>query len=164
MLTELDFKTDLLKKSFFGYNKEMVNTKLTQIKAEYDQAIELADKYKTELDNVNQVIQEKDDEINSLESKIDEQDEIIDNLKTNIDKLQNQLVNMSNNHPVNNVKQTVQTKIQEQKVTNIDTKVSTNIDDEDVFVGEIEDNKRTKVNESHMIGNNDNDSDDFEFL
>lgn len=146
MLTELDFKTDNIKKSFLGYNKKIINTKLSQIQTEYNKFVTLVDKLREEMEENKQIIQDKDEEIRNLEFTINEQDDTINTLNSKIEKLQQQIDSMIQNN--NTIKSSPIEKL----------------DEDAVLIGEIEEPKRTKVNESHMIGNNDNDSDDFEFL
>ena len=93
-----------------------------------------------------QIIQDKDEEIRNLEFTINEQDDTISTLNSKIEKLQQQIDSMIQNN--NTIKSSPIEKL----------------DEDAVLIGEIEEPKRTKVNESHMIGSNDNDSDDFEFL
>ena len=146
MLTELDFKTDNIKKSFLGYNKKIINTKLSQIQTEYNKFVTLVDKLREEMEENKQIIQDKDEEIRNLEFTINEQDDTISTLNSKIEKLQQQIDSMIQNN--NTIKSSPIEKL----------------DEDAVLIGEIEEPKRTKVNESHMIGSNDNDSDDFEFL
>ena len=56
MLKDLDFTTDTLTKSFFGYNKEMVAVKLTQIKREYYDLVSMVDNLNEEIERNNQII------------------------------------------------------------------------------------------------------------
>ena len=146
MLTELDFKTDNIKKSFLGYNKEMINTKLSQIQTEYNKFVTLVDKLREEMEKNKQIIQDKDEEIKNLEFTINEQDDTISTLNSKIEKLQQQIDSVIQNN------------------TTIKSSPIEKLDEDAVLIGEIEEPKRGKVNESHMIGSNDNDSDDFEFL
>lgn len=169
MLKDLDFTTDTLTKSFFGYNKEMVAVKLTQIKREYDDLVSMVDNLNEEIERNNQIIREKDEEIKKLESLTDGQDVTITELNSSIKSLQEQLESIRESATIEpketeiSYEDTTETTTETDTYSNSYTEENTD-NDEDILIGEIEDTKRNKIDESHLIGSGDDGSDDFEFL
>lgn len=177
MLDETIFKVDAFKTAFFGYNKKMVTDRLYQVQQEYKKLEKQLSSQVEEIETLNKSIQSIEKEKHDLEAQMVEQDILVEDLKNQVKVLQQQAENMRNEvlaynkaNPTNQINPDLVT---ETPKSNIETAKSTtekpklaikNTDEDDIFVGEIEDNRRTKTDESHMIGNQDDDTEDFEFL
>lgn len=176
MLDETIFKVDDLKTAFFGYNKKIITDRLFQIQQEYKKLEKQLSSQVEEIETLNKSIQSIEKEKHDLEAQMVEQDILVEDLKNQVKLLQQQAEDMRKEvlaynkaNPTNQINPDVTnpdvTKNTEKPKANTEKpKLAVKNTEDDVFVGEIEDNRRTKTDESHMIGNQDDDTEDFEFL
>ena len=157
MLDETIFKVNDLKTAFFGYNKKIITDRLFQIQQEYNKLEKQLNSQVGEIETLNKSIQSIEKEKHDLEAQMVEQDILVEDLKNQVKLLQQQAEDMRKEVLAYN-------KANPTNQINPDVANPNKNTEDDVFVGEIEDNRRTKTDESHMIGSQDDDTDDFEFL
>ena len=176
MLDEAIIKADSIKTSIFGYNKAAVMERFIKFQQEYNKLEKQLNSQVGEIETLNKSIQSIEKEKHDLEAQMVEQDILVEDLKNQVKLLQQQAEDMRNEvlaynkaNPTNQINPDVANpdvaKNTEKPKANIEKpKLAVKNTEDDVFVGEIEDNRRTKTDESHMIGNQDDDTEDFEFL
>ena len=167
MLDETIFKVNDLKTAFFGYNKKIITDRLFQIQQEYNKLEKQLNSQVGEIETLNKSIQSIEKEKHDLEAQMVEQDILVEDLKNQVKLLQQQAEDMRKEvlaynkaNPTNQINPDVANPNKNTEKPKLAVKNT----EDDVFVGEIEDNRRTKTDESHMIGSQDDDTDDFEFL
>ena len=167
MLDETIFKVNDLKTAFFGYNKKIITDRLFQIQQEYKKLEKQLNSQVGEIETLNKSIQSIEKEKHDLEAQMVEQDILVEDLKNQVKLLQQQAEDMRKEvlaynkaNPPNQINPDVANPNKNTEKPKLAVKNT----EDDVFVGEIEDNRRTKTDESHMIGSQDDDTDDFEFL
>lgn len=174
MLDETIFKVNDLKTAFFGYNKKIITDRLFQIQQEYNKLEKQLNSQVGEIETLNKSIQSIEKEKHDLEAQMVEQDILVEDLKNQVKLLQQQAEDMRKEvlaynkaNPTNQINPDVANpnkNTEKPKASTEKPKLAVKNTEDDVFVGEIEDNRRTKTDESHMIGSQDDDTDDFEFL
>lgn len=171
MINEAAFDISDIKKALFGYSKESIEKKLTYIQNEYNKLVSSYDSLSEEIEELQNSLYEKNREYTKLEQINNELEDDLEFCKNQISELKQNLEELNQFQQSNEeIPISEEVPISEEIPTKMDNSnfslknEDEDEDDEDILVGEIETNKPI-VNESFMIGDNDNDENiDFEFL
>ena len=170
MIEPIDLRTQSFKKGLFGYKTTDVDTYVETAYRAYDEAYNENRRLKDEVERLNKVIEENRVKLFDLENKVQRLENVstykstADTKKAEAPKPQPETVKPQPEAPK---PQPEAPKAEEKSATSkffqqAEAKETVAMDDDEVFVGEIEDNRKPA---KAMIGDGENTSaDDFEFL
>ncbi len=177
MIEPMDLRTQSFKKGLFGYKTTDVDTYVETAYRAYDEAYNENRRLKDEVERLNKVIEENRVKLFDLENKVQRLENVstykstADTKKAEAPKPQPETVKPQQEAPKPQPEapkpQPEAPKAEEKSATSkffqqAEAKETVAMDDDEVFVGEIEDNRKPA---KAMIGDGENTSaDDFEFL
>lgn len=146
MLTSNEITLSNVKTRFLGYDKNEANSKISIFTMEYQKLKTKNEEYLDRIQRLEAALSGLNLTKYELEKQIDNQKKEISDLKYKIDKLEKEISNPIQIEPTENV-------------SIKPTKIITN-DDEDIFVGEVEDKKKDYI----MIGQDEDEEEGFQFI
>lgn len=145
MLTSNEITLYNVKTKFLGYDKNEANSKISIFNIEYQKLKNKNEEYLDKIQRLEAALSGLNLSKYELEKQIDNQKKEISDLKYKIDKLEKDSTPIQIEHT--------------ESVSIKPTKIITN-DDEDIFVGEVEDKKKDYM----MIGQDEDEEEGFQFI